>query len=221
MNGVKYKELRLQHSVYGEMPFFISPRSPITSTSMAVASRPVLEKTPFSLKSIRGGNLHDLTDGIWLFWFGMVLSHVNSCWIIWCRSQTFFSGNYIVSSSYLLLMLYSHIHIHNTNINGNIVNNNDDFNERTNTLLNKNIISHSLFSKGWCWLCVRDELEMGTDSYFDPKFFFRPLQHFFLILAWLLNRGSLRAQSPLSAAGSQFGILSPTDPSHLGHLVIL
>ena len=35
-------------------------------------------------------------------------------------------------------------------------------------------------------------------------------QYFFLILAGLLNRGSLRAQSPLSAAGSQFGILSPT-----------
>ena len=31
-------------------------------------------------------------------------------------------------------LLYSHIHIHNTytNISGNIVNNNDDFNERTN-----------------------------------------------------------------------------------------
>ena len=31
----------------------------------------------------------------------------------------------------------------------------------------------------------------------------------------LLNCGSLRAQSPLSAAGSQFGILSPTDPNRL------
>ena len=25
--------------------------------------------------------------------------------------------------------------------------------------------------KGWCWLCVRDELETGTDWYIDPKFF--------------------------------------------------
>ena len=33
-----------------------------------------------------------------------------------------------------------------------------NFNERTNTLLYKNIISHTLFLKGWCWLCVRDEL---------------------------------------------------------------
>ena len=36
-------------------------------------------------------------------------------------------------------------------------------------------------------------------------------QYFFLILAGLLNRGSLRIQNPLSATGSQFGILSPTD----------
>ena len=39
--------------------------------------------------------------------------------------------------------------------------------------------------------------------------------YFFLILAGLLNRGSLRAQSSLSAAGSQFGILSPTDSNWL------
>ena len=43
--------------------------------------------------------------------------------------------------------------------------NNDDFNERTNTLLYKNI-SLTLYSrKGWCWLCVRGELETGTDCY--------------------------------------------------------
>ena len=40
-----------------------------------------------------------------------------------------------------------------------------NFNERMNTLLYKNI-SLTLYSrKGWCWLCVRDELEMGTDCY--------------------------------------------------------
>ena len=43
----------------------------------------------------------------------------------------------------------------------------------------------------------------------------RPLQHFFLILVGLLNRGSLRAQNPLSAADSQFGILYPTDSKWL------
>ena len=37
----------------------------------------------------------------------------------------------------------------------------------------------------------------------------------------LLNRGSLRAQSPLSSAGSHFGILSPTNSNCSGHLVIV
>ena len=47
-------------------------------------------------------------------------------------------------------------------------------------------------------------------------------QYFFLILAGLLNRGSQRVQSPLSAAGSQFGILSPTDSSRLcaGYIIV-
>ena len=44
-----------------------------------------------------------------------------------------------------------------------------NFNERTNTFFIKNIISHTLFSKRWCWLCVRGELETGTDCYFDPS----------------------------------------------------
>ena len=40
-----------------------------------------------------------------------------------------------------------------------------NFNERTNTLPYKNI-SLTLYSrKGWCWLCVRGELETGTDCH--------------------------------------------------------
>ena len=36
----------------------------------------------------------------------------------------------------------------------------------------KKNISLSLYcQKGWRWLCVRDELETGTDCYFDPKVF--------------------------------------------------
>ena len=54
----------------------------------------------------------------------------------------------------LLLLLYTN----NTYIMTN-------FNERTNTLLYKNI-SLTLYSrKGWCWLCVRGELETGKDCY--------------------------------------------------------
>ena len=44
-----------------------------------------------------------------------------------------------------------------------------NFNERTNTLLNKNIISHTLFSKRFGLLCVIGELETGTDCYIDPQ----------------------------------------------------
>ena len=52
---------------------------------------------------------------------------------------------------------------------------------------------------------------MGTDCYILTPSSSDNSSTFFLILAGLLNCGSLRAQNPLSAAGSQFGILSPTD----------
>ena len=52
----------------------------------------------------------------------------------------------------------------------NIINIMTNFNERTNTLLYKNI-SLTLFSKGGCFSCVRGELETGTDCYIDPNFF--------------------------------------------------
>ena len=95
-----------------------------------------------------------------------------------------------------------------------------NFNERTNTLLYKNIISHILFSKGWCWLCVRGEVETGTECYIlAPKFW--PQQLFFLILAGLLNRGS--AEGPkavslpltLNLASCLQLIPSPTNSSRL------
>ena len=46
-------------------------------------------------------------------------------------------------------------------------------------------------------------------------------QYFFLILAGLLNRWSLSAQSPLSTAGSQFGILAPTASNCLALVILL
>ena len=84
-----------------------------------------------------------------------------------------------------------------------------DFNERTNTLLYKNISLSFYSRKGWCWLCVRGELETWTDCYILTQSSDHSSTSF---SSWLrcLNRRSLRAQSPLSAAGSQFGILSPT-----------
>ena len=74
-----------------------------------------------------------------------------------------------------------------------------NFNERTNTLLYKNI-SLTLYSrKGWCWLCVRGELETGTDSYILTPSSSDHSSTSFSSWLWLLNRGS------------HFGILSPTD----------
>ena len=49
-----------------------------------------------------------------------------------------------------------------------------------------------------------------------PKFFLAHSSTSFTSWLWLLNWGSLRGQSLLSAAGSHFGILFPTDSNHLG-----
>ena len=92
-----------------------------------------------------------------------------------------------------------------------------NFNERMHTLLYKNIyISHTLFSKG-LMLVVGERWAVDGD-----RLLYWPSSTFFLILAGLLNRGSLRAQSPLSATVSNTGILSPTDvffkiPKFLAH----
>ena len=67
----------------------------------------------------------------------------------------------------------------------NIIKHNDEL-QWTNEHLYKNIISHTLFSKGWWLLWVRDELETGIDCDIDPKFFW-PLEHFFLILAGVIQ----------------------------------
>ena len=78
-----------------------------------------------------------------------------------------------------------------------------NFNERTNTLLYISLTSHFILEKDdvgcvWEMSWRREQTAMLTQ------------QDFFLILAGSLNSGSLRAQSPLSAAVSQFCILSPT-----------
>ena len=62
---------------------------------------------------------------------------------------------------------------------------------------------------------MRDELEAGIDCYILTQTFSDHSSTSFSSWLVLLNRGLLRAQSLLSAAGSQFGILSPTDSSRL------
>ena len=72
--------------------------------------------------------------------------------------------------------------------------------------------SHTLFSKGlrkgWCWLCVRGELETEQTATYWPQV---PLTIAALLphSAGLLSRDP-EGPSPLSGAGSQYGILSPT-----------
>ena len=106
---------------------------------------------------------------------------------------------------------YTNIHWHTeTSLTGN-----DDFNNERIHFFIKILISHSLFSKGWCLLCVRDELETGTDLFW-PKFFFAYSSTSSSSWMGLLNRGSLRAQSPQSASWfSSLGILSLTHSNHL------
>ena len=103
-----------------------------------------------------------------------------------------------------------YIYIISKNICRNTVNNNEDFSERMNTLLYKNIPLTLYSRKGWCWLCVRGELETGTTAIHWPKVL--------LTIAALLSHTGWAAQpwvtkslSPLSGAGSHSaGILSPT-----------
>ena len=83
-------------------------------------------------------------------------------------------------------------------------------NERTHFFIKK-YISHTLFSKGLMLVvCERWAGDGDRLPHIDPSSSDHSSTSF---SSWLrsLHRGSLRAQSPLSAAGSHFGILSPTD----------
>ena len=80
----------------------------------------------------------------------------------------------------------------------NMIKHNDDFNERLNTLY-KNI-SLTLYSrKGWCWFCVRGELETGIDCYILTPSSSDHRSTSSSSWLGLLNHGSLRAASPQSA----------------------
>ena len=67
---------------------------------------------------------------------------------------------------------------------------------------------------------MRGEWRQGHTAIL-PKFFFDHSSTSFSSWLGLLNRGSLRAQSPLSAAGFHCGVLFPTNSNRPGHLVIL
>ena len=118
-------------------------------------------------------------------------------------------------------MLYSRY----TNISRNIIKQYTNFNERTNTLLYKNM-SHNLFSKGLMFLwCVRDgqgqtailtQLLLLTIT--QCVIFKNPLSTSSTSWLGLLNRGSLRPTAPTgsSQSASWLVFLSPTDSTAAG-----
>ena len=102
---------------------------------------------------------------------------------------------------------------------GNIINNNDEWTQ----FLKKIYLSHFILKRVTKGLCVRGELEMEQTTTYWPQV---PLTIAALLSysAGLLNRGSLRATSPLSGAGSHYLELqlqlTPTNSSRLWHPVI-
>ena len=73
-------------------------------------------------------------------------------------------------------------------------------------------LSHFILERVMLVVCERWVGDGGQTAILTPSSFDHSSTSFSSWLG-LLNHGSLRAQSPLSAAGSQFGILSPTDPN--------
>ena len=109
-------------------------------------------------------------------------------------------------------LLYSH----NTNISRDIIKHNirTSMNERTHFFI-KIYLSHFILEKVMFVVCGRWARDRDRLLYW-PKFFLTIATFLSHLGLGLLNRGSLRAQSPLSIAGSHFGILSPTDSNRLG-----
>ena len=91
---------------------------------------------------------------------------------------------------------------------------NDFNNERTHFFL-KIYLSHFILERVMFVVCERWAGDRDRLLYW-PKFFLAHSSTSFSSWLGLLNRGSQRAQSPLSAAGSHFGILSSTNSNRLG-----
>ncbi len=92
-------------------------------------------------------------------------------------------------------------------------------NERKHFFI-KIYLSHFILERVMFFVCER-WAETRTGCYFDPSSSRDHSSTSSSSWLGLLNCGSLRAQSPLSAAGSHFGILSPTNSNRPGILVIL
>ena len=91
---------------------------------------------------------------------------------------------------------------------------NDDFNNERTHFFIKIYLSHFLLKRVMLVVCERWIGDRDRLLYW-PKFSRDQSSTSSSSWLWLLNRGSLMAQSPLSAAGSHFGILSPADSNRL------
>ena len=82
-------------------------------------------------------------------------------------------------------------------------------NERTHFFI-KNI-PHTLYSrKGWCFLCVRSELETGTGCYILTQSSSSTIATLLSHLGWAAQPWVTEGPSPPSWAGSHSDILPPT-----------
>ena len=121
-------------------------------------------------------------------------------------------------------LLYTHIH---ADVSRNIMT--TSMNERTHFFI-KIYLSHFI-RKGWCWLCVRGELETKTDCHIlTPSSSDHSSTSFTFWLGcstvghWepklVLTPRACYLQLRLELTASNWLPWAPTDPSHLWHLVI-
>ena len=142
------------------------------------------------------------------------LSLGNRSILLVCFGLVVFYG---ISTLVEYLMPNHVLYTHNTstNICGTSSTIMTNFNERTNTLLYKNIISHTLFLKEWCWLCVRDELETVDGLLYWPQVL-QTIAALLPHLGWGCSTvGHWGPQALSLQADSHAGILSRTDSNRL------
>ena len=108
----------------------------------------------------------------------------------------------------ILITIAAYIYIYK--YKRNIIKPNDDFNERTNTFFYKNIPLSLDSRKGWCWLCVRGELETGTDCYILTPTSSDHSSTSFVFWLDCSTVGHWGPQALSLQADSHAGILSPT-----------
>ena len=96
----------------------------------------------------------------------------------------------------------------------------NDFNNEGIHFFIKIKISHTLFSNGWCLLCVRKEWRRGRTAILT-QVLPRPLQHFFRILAWVVQPGFTKGPKP--SVWIWFSLRHPVSNwlELSGHLVML